>query len=217
MADVLTEVLDAVPKQQKSVVRKKEDEGKKEEEQKYTAEDYFALPENSHIELINGRFYKKFQDFEDMATPSFQHQEIVGVVYAEILAYIRAHKFPCKVVIAPFTVKLNPEDQSYVEPDISVICDKNKLREWGCEGAPDWVIEVSSPSNASQDYVRKMNLYQNAGVPEYWVINPASKDIGGYLLQDGIYQSTLYSFEEDVKASLYEDLYINISKLGVEY
>lgn len=74
---------------------------------------------------------------------------------------------------APFAVKLNKNNQTIAEPDISVICDQNKLTDRGCTGAPDWIIEIVSPSNASHDYIRKLNLYADAGVREYWIVDPA--------------------------------------------
>ena len=123
----------------------------------YTEEDYYSLPENVRAELIDGQFYY-------MAAPSRVHQEILNFINTEINLYLRSKVYP-----APFDVKLFSEnDRNVVEPDISVICDSGKLTDRGCTGAPDWITEIISPSNSSQDYVRKLNLYMDAGVREYW-------------------------------------------------
>lgn len=105
----------------------------------YTSEDYWNLPEGQRAELIDGKLY-------DMAPPSYIHQKLIMELSATIRDYIRAHKGDCEVLPAPFAVNLTGNDKTWVEPDISVICDKNKLSDRGCEGAPDWIIEVVSPS-----------------------------------------------------------------------
>ena len=116
------------------------------------------------------------------------------------------------IYAAPFAVNLNANDQTFVEPDISVICDPDKLSDRGCEGAPDLVIEVVSPSSRRMDYIRKMALYADAGVREYWIVDPATE------------QTTLYRFEEtdapaiipfnqDIPVGIYKNLQINIADL----
>ena len=98
--------------------------------------------------------------------------------------YINSKGGSCKVYPAPFAVKLFEDDSKIiVEPDISVICDPNKLTDRGCTGAPDWIIEIVSPSNSSNDYIRKLNLYADAGVREYWIVDPISKKIFVYHLE----------------------------------
>ena len=108
------------------------------ENKKYTIEDIMALPENEHAELIDGQIYYQ-------AAPSRKHQDISGELYATIHDYIKRNGGQCKVYHAPFAVLLNDDDSVYIEPDISVICDRNKLSDRGCEGAPDWIIEIVSP------------------------------------------------------------------------
>lgn len=127
----------------------------------YTEDDYYNLPENVRAELIDGQIYY-------MSAPSKIHQEILMFLSKTIANYIDSKKGPCKVYPAPFAVKLFVDDNRTVaEPDISVICDPNKLTDRGCTGAPDWIVEIVSPSNSRHDYVRKLNLYMDAGVREY--------------------------------------------------
>ena len=99
-------------------------------EQIYTTDDIYKLPEGTRAELIDGHIYY-------MAPPSRLHQEITGTLYRKIADYIDSKKGSCKIYIAPFAVFLNENDKNYVEPDISIICDKNKLTDNGCTGAPD--------------------------------------------------------------------------------
>ncbi|MDE7479609.1 MAG: Uma2 family endonuclease, partial [Lachnospiraceae bacterium] len=133
----------------------------------YTEDDYYNLGEDVRAELIDGELYY-------MAAPSRLHQKILNYLNTEINLYIRSKGGPCEVYPAPFAVKLFKDDKNIVEPDISVICDPNKLTDKGCSGAPDWIIEIASPSNPSHDYVKKLNLYLDAGVREYWIVNPQS-------------------------------------------
>ena len=115
----------------------------------YTIADIYALPDGKRAELIDGHIY-------DMAPPSPFHQELVMELSATIRDYIKKNKGNCKEYIAPFAVFLNQDEYNYVEPDISVICDLNKINDKGCNGAPDFVIEVVSPSSQRMDYLTKL-------------------------------------------------------------
>lgn len=106
------------------------------------------------------------------APPNRGHQRIVGELYTIINNYIKKKNGRCEVDIAPFAVFLNEDDNNYVEPDISVICDEDKLNDRGCSGAPDWIIEVVSPSSRRMDYIIKLFKYRTAGVREYWIVDP---------------------------------------------
>ena len=130
-----------------------------------TADDYWALPEGVRAELIDGELW-------DLASPSRAHQEIVMEVSARLKNHIDSHGGACKVYPAPFAVNLFADETTFVEPDVSVVCDRGKLSERGCEGAPDFVVEVVSPSNPEMDYISKLNLYRVAGVREYWICDP---------------------------------------------
>ena len=158
----------------------------------YTEEDYNDLPENVRAELIGGQLYY-------MSAPSRMHQEILGFLYKKIANYIDSKGGSCKVYPAPFAVKLFDNRDDTVEPDISVICSPYKLTDRGCSGAPDWIIEIVSPSNPGHDYVRKLNLYADAGVREYWIVNPANQSIYVYFLESDKFTIAYFTFQEKIR------------------
>lgn len=174
----------------------------------YTEEDYYNLPENERAELIDGQFYF-------MSAPSRIHQEILSFLHVEIVNHIRSKNGSCKVYPAPFAVKIFEDDTTIVEPDISVICDKNKLTDRGCTGAPDWIIEIVSPGNSSHDYIYKLNLYAKAGVREYWIVNPMKQSIYVYYLENGQVETVSYTFQDKIKANIYDDLWIDFNELNL--
>ncbi len=175
----------------------------------YTEEDYYNLPENVRAELIDGQIYY-------MAAPSRIHQKILSFLHVRIANYIDSKDSPCEVYPAPFAVKLfSEDDKNVVEPDISVICDPDKLTDRGCTGAPDWIVEIISPSNPSDDYVRKLNLYMDAGVREYWIVDPLSKKIFVYHLEETDFKADSYTFQDKIKVNIYDDLWIDFTELGL--
>ena len=170
-------------------------------EETYTIDDIYALPEGERAELIDGKIYY-------MAPPSRTHQRILGAVYRKIADYIDIHQGTCEVNIAPFAVFLNKDDINYVEPDISVICDPSKLDDKGCHGAPDWIIEIVSPSSKQMDYYKKLFKYRTAGVREYWVVDPDKNIVIVYNFEaDTMIE---YTFGEEVPVGIYEGLSIKI-------
>ena len=171
----------------------------------YTIEDIYALPDGQRAELIDGQMY-------DMAPPNFIHQKLVSQFTKFIGNYIDSKKGKCEVIPAPFAVFLNNDDRNYVEPDVSVICDKNKLDDRGCNGAPDWIIEITSPSNPQMDYGIKLFKYRTAGVREYWIVNPQKKTVTVFDFEHDK-NSNQYTFEEEVPVCIYEDLSITITEL----
>lgn len=175
----------------------------------YTEEDYYNLPEDVRAELIDGNL------IYNQAAPSRIHQTILMELSGTIREYIRSKGGSCRVYPAPFAVKLREDRNTIVEPDISVICDPNKLTDRGCTGAPDWIIEIVSPSNASHDYIRKLNLYADAGVREYWIVDADRKNIFVYYLEQEQFQVETHSFQDNVKANIYEDLYIDFAGLDI--
>lgn len=178
-------------------------------EKSYTEEDYYNLPKDVRAELIDGRFY-------NMASPSRVHQELLGEIYVTIANYIKAKSGPCRVYPAPFAVKLFNDRTNIIEPDISVICDKNKLTDKGCSGAPDWIIEIVSPSNPSHDYITKLSMYHDAGVREYWIVDPQNKKIYVYNMEGETFMLNAHSFHDTVKTGIFEDLSIDFSSLDFE-
>ena len=173
----------------------------------YTEDDYYSLPENIRAELINGQIYY-------MSAPSRMHQEILGFIFKKIAYYIDEKRGDCKVYPAPFAVKLFEDNsKTVVEPDISVICDLNKLTDRGCTGAPDWIIEIVSPANSSHDYVYKLNLYMNAGVKEYWIVNPTEQTVYVYVLEKEKFKARPYTFRDRIKPGIYDDMWIDFTEL----
>lgn len=169
----------------------------------YTIEDIENLPEGQRAELIDGDLYL-------FAAPTRIHQEISYQISRIIGNYISGNKGTCKVYPAPFDVRLFGDDSVVVQPDISVTCDPDKLTDKGCSGAPDWIIEVVSPSSIEQDYYRKLGLYQAAGVKEYWIVNPETQKTTVYVFPR---QYGLYDFTDEIPVSIYPGFSIRISDL----
>ena len=179
----------------------------------YTYKDYLTFPGDERIEIIEGELF-------NMGSPSVIHQSLITNLLFEIQSYIKANKGPCKVFTAPFDVILKNDNEEVEEcsniviPDISVICDKNKLSDGKkCVGSPDMIVEIISPSNSGHDYVTKLNLYQKYKVKEYWIIDPRVKKIYVYKLgENGFYDLiNSYTFNDKVKVNIYDDLEIDFS------
>lgn len=177
--------------------------------QTMTLEEYEALPEGVRVEIIRGKVYQTY----DMASPSMVHQEILSELHIEIGNYLRSKKGDCRVFPAPFDVKLNDNPSTVVQPDLFVVCDKNKLDGKRVNGAPDWVIEIISPSSISHDYLQKLKLYASAGVREYWIVNPLDQTVVVYDLTSGNMEPHTYSFHDTVKVNIYEDFFIDFAEV----
>jgi len=173
-------------------------------EEIYIIDDIYALPDGERAELIDGKIYY-------MAPPSTKHQRLVGNLFNTISNYIQSNKGTCEPFIAPFAVFLNEDDKNYVEPDISVICDKNKLTDKGCNGAPDWIIEIVSPSSRQMDYYTKLFKYRTAGVREYWIVDPEKEIVTIYSFEKETMEQ--YSFGEDVPVGIYKGFLIKVPSL----
>lgn len=171
----------------------------------YTSEDYWNLPEEERAELINGKFY-------DMAPPSRIHQKLVSKLTALLNQYIADHHGSCEVYPAPFAVNLDADDKDWVEPDISVICDPNKLTDRGCSGAPDLIFEIVSPASRKMDYSLKNTVYSDAGVREYWIVDPVKEKVVVYCYENDS-DPYLYSFDVDIPVGIYPELTIRIRDL----
>ena len=167
----------------------------------YTIEDIYALPEGERAELIDGKIYY-------MAPPSTRHQRIISDIHYRIKDYIIKNNGECEVLPAPFAVFLNKDNKNYVEPDISIICDKDKITDKGCHGAPDWVIEIISPGNKEMDYFKKLFKYQAAGVREYWIVDPIKEMVMVYRFDKETMEE--YSFGEDIPVGIYEGFSIKV-------
>ena len=170
----------------------------------YTVHDIFDLPEGQRAELIDGRVY-------DMSPPTRTHQRIVGELFAMIREHIKRNNGKCEVDIAPFAVFLDGDDKNYVEPDICVVCDQNKLDDKGCNGAPDWIIEVVSPASRRIDYTTKLFKYRSSGVREYWIVDAEKSRVMVYnFSMDAMNE---YSFTEDIPVGIYTDFSVRMSSL----
>ena len=167
----------------------------------HTIEDIYTLPDGLRAELIDGRIYY-------MAPPNTRHQKIVSDLHYQIKDFIRKNKGDCEVFPAPFAVFLNRDDTNYVEPDLTIICDENKITDKGCNGAPDWVIEIVSPSSRAMDYFTKLFKYRASGVREYWIVDPIKEMVMAYRFEKETMEQ--YSFGEDVPAGIYEGFSIKV-------
>jgi len=173
----------------------------------YTIDDIYALPEGQRAELIDGKLYM-------MAPPSTRHQIISGWLFNQIYNFIQNNQGKCNVFNAPFAVYLAADDEKYFEPDISVICDPDKIDDKGCQGAPDWIIEIVSPASRTMDYYIKLSEYKKAGVKEYWIVDPTKKIVMVYNLRDEE-PPIIYPFSAKITPLLYQNLEIDFSKLNI--
>lgn len=173
----------------------------RQKEETYTVEDIYSLPAGERAELIDGKIYY-------MAPPSTRHQMLVMDLSYQIKDYIERNKGECEVFPAPFAVFLNENDRNYVEPDISVICDKKKITERGCDGSPDWIIEVVFSSSRQMDYFKKLFRYRAAGVREYWVVDPEKKIVTVYNFEQD--RMDEYCFGLEVPVGIYNELTIKV-------
>lgn len=182
----------------------------------YTFADVLTWDENERIEIINGEAFM-------MAPPSSVHQEIVAELTRQFGNYLEGKR--CKVYPAPFGVRLferdgeSPEDvDTMVEPDLSIVCDRNKIDKHGCKGAPDLVVEVLSPSSLRHDRLVKLGLYQRAGVREYWIVDPEYKSVQVFI-QDGgssLRISEEYGREDVARVNVLEGCFIDLGKVFPE-
>lgn len=171
-----------------------------------TLKQYEALPEEKRVEVFDGTAY-------DMASPSEIHQTISTELTALLHTYMKSKQAPCKVFHAPFDVKLNDEPLTIVQPDLLIVCDKDKLDGKRCNGAPDFVIEIVSPGNPADDYIRKLYYYKNYGVREYWIIDPQQKKVIVYYLSQTDFKMDTYTIWDNIKVNIFDGLYINFGEL----
>ncbi len=178
-----------------------------------TFADFLRWDESERCELINGKVYM-------MATPLRIHQDISGELFGQIRDFLKGKS--CKVYHAPFGVRLFEKDDdtsddvdTVLVPDISVICDESKLDDYGCKGAPDFIIEILSPSNERHDRFVKYNLYMRAKVREYWIVDPQEKAVQVFLLdEDGKYKlAEMYGKNDTAKITVLNDCPIDLSSV----
>ena len=163
----------------------------------YTISDYVALPEEKRVELIDGVFY-------DMAAPSSIHQYLAGAIYAALLNHVSKSQGSCVPFIAPLDVQLDKDDKTMVQPDVMVVCGRDKISRRRIFGAPDFIVEILSPETRKKELTVKMQKYIEAGVREYWVIWPEEKTVAVYHLQGDLIPQ-LYTFNDPVPIGIWDN------------
>ena len=184
------------------------------EETRYTFADALTWEENERIEIIDGKAVM-------MAPPLRVHQRILMALSRQIANFLDGKQ--CEVYPVPFAVRPFEEDgdapedvDTMLEPDITVVCDPDKLDKYGCRGAPDMVIEILSPSTRRHDLAVKYRLYQRAGVQEYWIVDPDGKTVQVFRLEDGFYGAADVYTTGAVPVGLWGDFSIDLSQVFAE-
>lgn len=183
--------------------------------QSYTFADALEWGEDERVEIINGEVFM-------MAPPLRIHQEIIGELFRQISNFLYGKQ--CKAYVAPFGVRPfeeegdRPEDiDTMVEPDITVVCDPEKLDKYGCKGAPDFIIEILSPSTRRMDLAVKYHLYQRSGVREYWIVDPDGKTVQAFRLDSGRYNAPdVYTAGAVIPSGIWEDFSIDLTTIFTE-
>ena len=183
-------------------------------EQKYSYADYVTWNENERWEILDGNAYMQ-------AAPSRIHQEILNNLNNSFFNYLNGK--PCKIYPAPFCVRLEAKNddkdiKDVVEPDLTIVCDRSKLDDRGCKGAPDMVIEILSPSTGKNDKLIKFNKYEEFGVKEYWIVEPDQKIISKFVLgADGRYgRPDMFCDEDKISPTIFPDFEIDLKAVFEE-
>ena len=183
------------------------------EERSFTYADYkkWDLDEGERYELIHGEAFA-------MAAPNTKHQAILTELLSRFHEYLRGK--PCRVFPSPYDVRLfyedDESDDTVVQPDIMVICDKAKIGPEGCHGAPDLIIEILSPSNTAIEMERKFKLYRQAGVREYWIVDPENNGLTVYCFKGGEIITNTYGNTDTVSVAIFPDLSISLEQVFAE-
>ena len=160
-----------------------------------TIDDYYALPDDRRVELIDGMFY-------DMASPSQIHQQILGDLFLQLAPCAAAHP-GCRIFFAPLDVCLDNDKWTMVQPDLLITCSEKDTDVRRINGAPDFVAEILSPASRYHDMFRKLNKYRFAGVREYWIIDPDHLKITVYHFEKDLLPET-YDFQDEVEVRISE-------------
>jgi Uma2 family endonuclease len=178
--------------------------------ERYTYADYEKWDDDKRYELIDGQVYS-------MSAPSTSHQRISRELLFQFYIYLKGK--PCEVFVAPYDVclfGLGAKDSTVVQPDLIVVCDKSKLDSKKCNGAPDLVIEILSPTNRSHDTLIKLNKYLEAGVKEYWIVDPVDRTLSVYILYGEHYIINMYGDSSTVPVNVLDGCTINLSEVFSE-
>jgi Uma2 family endonuclease len=180
-------------------------------ENRYTYADVLAWDEGDRYELLDGEALM-------MATPGRKHQKILGELFAQLHNFLKGK--PCEVYPAPFGVRLFPQedhsDDTFFEPDITVVCDPSKLDDRDCNGAPDMVVEILSPSTAKYDLIDKMNKYRLAGVRECWFVDPEDQVVQAHLMERGEHTLAFYERTDTAPVTILPGCRIDLASVFAE-
>ncbi len=163
----------------------------------YTLEDYYQLPDDVRAELIDGRFFY-------LQSPTTTHQGTIGELYFQVRLFISQNNGECQPFIAPLDVQLDCDNKTMVQPDLMIICDKDKVRKDRVYGAPDFVAEVLSPSTKKNDTDLKLLKYKNAGVREYWIVDTDKERLICYFFEEDGLMPNIYTFDSEVPVRIYD-------------
>ena len=184
------------------------------QEKHYSYADLLQWDDGVRYELFDGQPVA-------LASPSDIHQSILGELYLQLGNYLKGKK--CKAYLSPFDVRLfetqgdSPDDvDTVLQPDLLVICDEKKVDRRGVHGAPDLVVEILSPATAQYDRLVKFNLYQRAGVREYWIVDSVASMVSVYTLESGHYRAAAYGADAAVRVGILEDCIIDLSAVFPE-
>ncbi len=174
----------------------------------YTLEDYYALPDERRVELIDGVFY-------DMTSPRIVHQDISYIIHSAIANYIKKNKGDGKAFFAPVDVQLDCDDRTMVQPDVLVVCDRSKIKGFGIYGAPDFLVEILSKSTRNKDMSIKVTKYLEAGVREYWIVDPHNRCLIKYNFMDEDFVPEVMPLKGTAPVSVFENkLKINLDEIA---
>ena len=182
----------------------------REPDKRYTYADYLTWDDNDRWELIDGI------PINMTPAPGTRHQRVSGRLFNQFFNYLEGKT--CEVFSAPFDVRLeenatkNEEILHTVQPDLVVICDKNKLDERGCKGSPDLVVEILSPSTSKLDKQIKKKIYEKFNVTEYWIVDPLNENVEVFVLIEGKYtESHVFEKNDEVKVAIFEDFTMKLN------
>ena len=159
--------------------------------------EFWNQPDGYRAELIDGILY-------DMTPPGTAHQRLLRDLLMQLGSFIRETGGPCEVFSAPFAVRVTPDDRNWFEPDLTVVCDPSKISERGCEAAPDLVVEIVSPSTQRRDYITKTARYEEGGVREYWIVDPAAGHTTVWRFDAESVAPRVYAFGDSVPVGIWD-------------
>ncbi len=160
----------------------------------YTVEDYYALPDDVRVELIDGVFY-------DMASPETIHQDLAQEIFVAFRSFVRSRKGKCRVYLAPLDVHPEGDNKTVLQPDILVVCDRDKIQR-RIEGTPDLVVEILSPSTKRKDRVVKFPKYLQMGVREYWIVDPEAETVAVFDIEHDC-EVAIYGFDSCIPVRIW--------------